>query len=163
MAMRNRQRLWRVLSLTAALFFIGTGARAQGDYYVRPGATGNGLLAGNAFGSIEQARDAIRARADASIKGDITVHLMPGTYFLKEPLTFDNRDSGRNGHKVIYQARNPEQPTVLSSGRRVSGWGWLPESGRLRRPESPTSCVTGTQRRRRAGFPTFPLWRPDMS
>ena len=121
MAMRNRQRLWRVLSLTAALFFIGTGARAQGDYYVRPGATGNGLLARNAFGSIEQARDAIRARADASIKGDITVHLMPGTYFLKEPLTFDNRDSGRNGHKVIYQARNPKQPPVLSGGRRVSG------------------------------------------
>jgi hypothetical protein len=55
---------------------------------------GKGLSAKDAFGTIEQARDAIRARSDASIKGDITVHLLPGTYFLKEPLSFDNRDSG---------------------------------------------------------------------
>jgi hypothetical protein len=107
--------------MAAGLLLSGMAASAQNAYYVKPGGTGNGTSPNAAFGTIEQARDAIRARSDASIKGDITVHLLPGTYFLKAPLAFDNRDAGRKGHKVIYQAQDATQPTVISGGKRLAG------------------------------------------
>ncbi|MBW3622787.1 MAG: hypothetical protein KY468_05185, partial [Armatimonadetes bacterium] len=113
------------------------GALAQTSYYVRPGGTGKGLSAKEAFGSITQARDAIRARSDASIKGDITVHVLPGTYFLKEPIAFDNRDSGRNGFKVLYQAQDPAKPTVISGGRRIAGKWQRGENGIWHVPVEP--------------------------
>ena len=101
-------------------------ASAQQHYWVKPGGVGRtGLSAADAFGSPAAARDAIRARADASIDGDITVHLLPGTHVLSEPLAFDNRDSGRRGHKVIYRADDPAQPTVVSGGQRITG-RWQP-------------------------------------
>lgn len=109
-----KQILMMGLLLNAAL------VSAQTDYYVKPEANGKGTAPNDVFGSIEQARDAIRARSEASIKGDITVHLQPGTYFLKAPLTFDNRDAGRNGFKVIYQAQDAAQATILSGGKRVN-------------------------------------------
>ncbi|MDQ3814205.1 MAG: right-handed parallel beta-helix repeat-containing protein, partial [Armatimonadota bacterium] len=109
------------LIFAASLLLAGAAAAAQNAYYVKPGGTGSGTSPGDAFGTIEQARDAIRARSDASITGDITVYLLPGTYFLQAPLTFDNRDSGRNRHKVIYQAHDAAQPVVISGGRPVTG------------------------------------------
>jgi hypothetical protein len=81
----SRCCLARFVSVVLLGLLLPWPAMAQSDYYVRPGAAaaGKGLSAKDAFGTIEQARDAIRARSDASIKGDITVHLLPGTYFLK--------------------------------------------------------------------------------
>ena len=126
------------LFLTATLALCATGAMAQTNYYVKFGGTGKGTSASGAFGTIEQARDAIRARSEDSIKGDITVHIAPGIYFLKEPLTFDNRDSGRNGHKVTYQAQDPKQPTIISGGRRVTGPWQRGEKGVWSAPVEPS-------------------------
>jgi hypothetical protein len=47
-------------------------ASAQSTYFVKPGASGNGTSAQDAFGTIEQARDAIRARSDASIAATLS-------------------------------------------------------------------------------------------
>jgi hypothetical protein len=64
-------------AFTVVLLSACAGALAQDSYYVRPGGTGRGLSAKDAFGTVEQTRDAIRARSDASITGDVTVHLLP--------------------------------------------------------------------------------------
>lgn len=96
-------------------------AFAQSDYYVKPGGTGQGTSPAGAFGSIEQARNAIRSRTAESIKSDITVHLLPGTYFLEKPIAFDSHDSGKNGFKVIYRAEDEMSRPIISGGRRIVG------------------------------------------
>lgn len=65
----------------------------------------------------ERARDLMRERAPRQI-ADLTVHLAPGTYRLSRPLVLDARDSGRNGHRVIWQGG---KDTALSGGRAVRG------------------------------------------
>jgi hypothetical protein len=52
---------------------------------------------------------------------DITVELLPGVYRLSAPLTLDARDSGSNGHKVIWTALPGTRP-VVSGGKQISGW-----------------------------------------
>ena len=66
----------------------------------------------------ERARDLVRKRLPQQT-ADLTVHLAPGTYRLSRPLVLDARDSGRGGHRVIWQGGTG---TVLSGGRAVRGW-----------------------------------------
>ncbi|MGW7381949.1 right-handed parallel beta-helix repeat-containing protein [Streptomyces sp. NPDC054794] len=72
--------------------------------------------------TLERARDLVRARA-GNLSADLTVHLAPGTYRRTEPLVLDARDSGTNGHRVIWQGTGD---TVISGGRRVTGWHPVP-------------------------------------
>jgi hypothetical protein len=55
------------------------------------------------------------------MKGDITVILRGGTYWLPRALKFNASDSGMNGYKVIYKGMSGERP-VLSGGRKITGW-----------------------------------------
>lgn len=114
-------------------------------YYVDP-ANGDddntGTLA-QPFRTIQRARDKVRTIA-SGMTADITVFLREGTYVqpyeirtenlykndktLSETrsikastLTFDERDSGKNGFSVIYQAYPGEAP-VISGGRTITGW-----------------------------------------
>ncbi|MBI5833803.1 MAG: discoidin domain-containing protein [Armatimonadetes bacterium] len=117
--------------LLLALALAATPVSAQSRYWVAAGGTGrSGTSVEDAFGSLAQARDALRARSDASITGDITVLVLPGTYRLTETLTLEARDSGRAGHAVIYRAAATDRPTVLSGGRRVDGWRVVTVNGR---------------------------------
>jgi hypothetical protein len=77
--------------------------------HVEPGAT---TLAG--------ARDHIRSRL-AHMNADAHVELGDGTYPLTEPFTLSAKDSGRNGHAVIYEAAPGAHP-ILSGGYTVRGW-----------------------------------------
>ncbi|MGH8145019.1 MAG: hypothetical protein ACREPY_01690 [Rhodanobacteraceae bacterium] len=52
---------------------------------------------------------------------DIVMELADGTYRLAAPLRFGPRDSGRNGHAVIWTAAPGAHP-VISGGTRVTGW-----------------------------------------
>ena len=72
------------------------------------------------FQTLERARDAVR-EINADMTGDITVNLAPGTYALSRTLTFDHRDSGTNGHDVIYRACGDGE-VVVSGGRKITGW-----------------------------------------
>lgn len=72
------------------------------------------------FRTLERARDAVRALG-GDADGEITVFLHGGTYRLEQPFVLDARDSGRNGHDVVYAAASGEQP-VLSGAVRVEGW-----------------------------------------
>ncbi|TCO52318.1 fibronectin type III domain-containing protein [Actinocrispum wychmicini] len=129
--MRYRQfATWSAVVTVAALaVFSGSAGAAEGrfsqDVYVAPWGTdqgpGSALLPAR---TPQRARDLVRARS-RGMTGDVTVHLAPGVYRLKEPLVLDARDSGVNGHKVIWQGAGA---AVLSGGRQVTGW--RPVAGR---------------------------------
>jgi hypothetical protein len=91
--------------------------------YVKPGGAGqSGRDPADAFGSLEQVRDAIRRLPDTAFAGgDVTVNVLPGTYRLSETLALDARDSGRNGRRVIYRAHDLKKPPVISGGKIIAG------------------------------------------
>lgn len=86
------------------------------------------------FATPARAQQAVRARAPR-MTSDLVVNLRGGTYHLKAPLRLSEAagDSGRGGHRVIYQAYGhgtPRQERVtISGGRQISGWR---PDGRLR-------------------------------
>ena len=81
-----------------------------------------GAKVDSAFRTIEKARDTIRAKKlNADMEEDLVVHLHGGRYELDDTLLFDARDSGSNGHRVIYRAWRDDHP-VVCGGYRVRGW-----------------------------------------
>lgn len=69
--------------------------------------------------SLEHAQELVRHEAR---KGrDVTVLLEDGTYRVTEPLVFDARDGGRDGHTVRWTAAPGARP-VISGAAPVSGW-----------------------------------------
>src|SRR4051794_20472771 len=104
---------------------LGTpGLAASADVYVAPG--GDDHADGSArhpVRTLDGARDVVRARV-AGMRADLTVHLAPGTYRRTGPLVLDARDSGANGHRVIWQGAGD---TVISGG--APGGGGDPAPG----------------------------------
>ncbi len=89
--------------------------------YVAPnGSDANPGSEARPFQTIAKARDVVRARA-ADMSGDIVVVLRDGTHVLHETLSFDHRDSGRNGRRVIYRGAPGETP-IVSGGKAITGW-----------------------------------------
>ncbi|WP_369249940.1 fibronectin type III domain-containing protein [Streptomyces sp. R41] len=120
--MRRRAVLVTLISTLLALGVPGASSAAESaspDLYVSPAGDdhANGT-ARHPVRTLDRARDLARARV-ADMKGDLTVHLASGTYRRTEPLVLNARDSGTGGHKVIWQGTGR---TVISGGRRVSGW-----------------------------------------
>ena len=112
-----------LLRLIIIFLFTAAAARytAAADYYVDPANgsdsnTGNSI--GKAFKSIEAAKDAI-ALVNDDMDEDITVYLRGGIYNLSASVVFDQSDSGKNGHKVIYKNYGDEEP-VLSGGKTLT-------------------------------------------
>ncbi len=80
-----------------------------------------------AFRTVEKARDVIRKqKLNQDMQEDVTVHLRGGRYELNDTLLFDSRDSGSNGHRVIYKAYQNESP-IICGGRRINGWEPVPD------------------------------------
>ncbi|WP_167859725.1 right-handed parallel beta-helix repeat-containing protein [Paenibacillus cymbidii] len=67
-----------------------------------------------------RAKQAVR-ETNRNQTGDIVVYLHEGVYEMTETLSFDQRDSGSNGHQVIYRAYPGEKP-IMSGGRKLGGW-----------------------------------------
>lgn len=118
-------------SLAAVAAFATTGITAAAgapaatspDVYVSPG--GDDHAAGTAthpVRTLEHARDLVRGRA-AHLTADLTVHLAPGTYRQSKPLVLDARDSGSDGHRVVWDGAGS---AVISGGRQVTGWHQVP-------------------------------------
>src|SRR5690348_11087564 len=132
--MRNRlgTAIVAALAVVAALVVAPTAANAAApdhaganDVYVAP--------YGSDFGpgtwwwpvrTLQRAQQLVRARA-GHLTADLTVHVQSGTYRLAQPLALDARDSGANGHRIIWQGTGN---TVVSGGRQV--FGWHPVAGR---------------------------------
>ncbi len=72
------------------------------------------------YRSLTAARDGIRARL-GGMRGDVHVVLADGSYRLSSPLRLNAADSGRNGHRVVYEAAPGAHP-VVSGGVALHGW-----------------------------------------
>jgi hypothetical protein len=119
----------RNLALVAALLTatgMSTPALAadvppQTVIYVSPsGSDGDPGTLTQPIRTIEHAQQLVR-QLDSNMSGDITVELTNGTYRLSAPLTLDARDSGSNGHQVVWTAAPGARP-VISGGTQITGW-----------------------------------------
>jgi len=72
------------------------------------------------FVTIQKAQQAVR-QINRKMKNNIVIYLREAKYQLSEPLIFDHRDSGQNGHLVIYKAYEKEK-VIISGGERISNW-----------------------------------------
>ena len=73
------------------------------------------------FLTLERARDAVRALDETQRGGDIVITIKGGNHRLTRTLALDWRDSGRDGHHVVYRAAPGEHP-VISGSLRVQKW-----------------------------------------
>jgi len=99
------------------------GAPATPTIYVAPGGSGSACTSWRPC-SLGQAQQRVRS-LDRDLRSDLIVRLAPGDYRLSRPLSLDARDSGSNGHRVIWQGGGR---AVLNGGSRVTGW--RPVTGR---------------------------------
>src|SRR2546423_12145697 len=94
----------------------------------------------------ERARDVVRTM-NQQMTSDVVVLLLPGTYRLTRPLELDGRDSGGNGHRVIWTGLPLTRP-VVSAGAQLTAWhptgpGGAVGAGSARACLSPAQLVVG--------------------
>ena len=94
---------------------------AQRIFFVSPDGSdsGDGSFT-SPFRTLSAARDAVR-EINGDMSGDIIVYLRGGDYRITEPVVFDTRDSGSNGHRIIYSAYENEVP-VINGAQKVENW-----------------------------------------
>lgn len=96
------------------------------ELYVAPGESGSGSK-DDPLGSIEAARDVVRARLRDGFDGDIVVHVGGGLYRVTEPIVFGPEDSPQHGRTISYVAASGQTP-VISGGCPISEWTRLEEA-----------------------------------
>ncbi|MEV7680541.1 discoidin domain-containing protein [Streptomyces sp. NPDC088341] len=106
-------------------------SRASGlDVYVSPSGRDSGSgTAARPFKTLEHARDYVRD-ARKKVRGDVHVRLMSGTYQLSRTFSLTAQDSGKDGHRVVYEAAPGARP-VISGGKRITGWTPADASGKV--------------------------------
>lgn len=106
---------------TLILNLVACHALMAVEFYVSPdGKDSNPGTKEKPFATIDKARGSV-AKINSKMTDDIIVHLRGGTYEITSPLVFDEKDSGNNGHKVIFKAFSGETP-IVSGGVKVDGW-----------------------------------------
>lgn len=107
------QKVFNIL-LTTLLGIINLSVYAQSNLYVSP----NGKSSGN--GSIKKPFASISAALERaqSEKGDVTVYLRQGTYYLDKPLIITPKDGVANRHLSIKPYLN--ERVVISGGVRLN-------------------------------------------
>ncbi|MEU0969933.1 discoidin domain-containing protein [Streptomyces sp. NPDC005917] len=113
------------LTVIAATALTGGPSAAQADtgaeHVVHAAPEGRGAsCSAQRPCSVRQAKTAA-ARLAADSNGDVHVRLAGGTYRLDAPLRFGPQDSGRSGHRIVWEAAPGAQP-VISGGVPVGGW-----------------------------------------
>lgn len=99
---------------------------------------------------------------DRNMQADIRVYLAGGTYRLSKPLLFGLRDSGTNGHKVVWSALPGERP-VISGAEQIRGWALADKSRNIwtasvpRTVQSRQMYVDGMRASMAAGLPPVAL------
>lgn len=109
--MENRNKR-KMLGIIFTLLFVLAPliSGASTTVFVAPGGDGDGTLQ-SPFGTLEEARDAIRAlkAAGGSDSGDYVVCLREGVYTLTDTFELGKADSGTEKQRGIYQPYEDEQ------------------------------------------------------
>lgn len=92
--------------------------------------------AANPFGTLARAQRAVRHSLSSRSPqlSDITVHVGAGVHYQAGPLHLTSADSGRDGHRVKWVGAGHSTESVISGGRRVTGWHEGAEHGVLEAP-----------------------------
>lgn len=94
----------------------------QTNFFISPyGSDGNPGSESSPFASFHRAQEAVRDAIRLGMAQDVTVYARGGRYLMEQTLQFDERDSGRNGFRVIYRSM-PGEEAVLTGGRSVTEW-----------------------------------------
>ncbi len=113
-----------------ALFSLALANPSRGEitYFVKPDGDDakSGASVAEAFATIARARDVIRQRQP--IAEDVVVQILPGLHFLPSTFELTEKDSAREGRKIVYTAADPANKPRLSAGRLVRG-EWKDEGG----------------------------------
>lgn len=91
-------------------------------YYVA--ANGNDHAQGSLddpFLTISRAQKEVREQLKNGISQDLAVYIRGGLYELDYTLSFDERDSGRDGCPIHYSSF-PGEKAVIVGGRKLTGW-----------------------------------------
>ncbi len=110
----------RTAAILGALLFSSTAFAADSFHVSLSGNDNNPGTSDQPWRTLAGARDHLR-QLTGEMTSDITVFLRGGYYPVSSPVEFDDRDSGKNGFRVIYSASPGERP-VITGGRRVTGW-----------------------------------------
>jgi len=105
-------------------------------FYVSPDGNdaASGTNPGNAFATLQRARDAIRQlkKTKALPKGGVTVSVRFGRYYLDQTFELTSEDSGTAEAPIVYRAMPGERVRVIG-GRQVAGWQKVQEQAILDR------------------------------
>jgi hypothetical protein len=98
-----------------------SGKQQRTEFYISPDGDNraNGSKA-RPWRTLERARDHIRT-INQNMLEDITVYLRGGIYPLDKTFELTTKDSGTNGHWIIYKAYRDEMP-VINGAVMVTGW-----------------------------------------
>ncbi|WP_405068182.1 right-handed parallel beta-helix repeat-containing protein [Kribbella sp. NBC_01510] len=93
-------------------------------FWVAP--TGNDSAKGteqDPWKTVTRARDEIRDKhLNDRMNCDITVNLKAGDYPVSSTIDLDQRDSGKNGHRVIYRSVDGPGKANLEGAEEITGW-----------------------------------------
>ena len=113
------------------MLLLAAAALAGAQIYVSPnGNDGNEGDEDTPVQTLQHVRDVLRTRIQA-MGSDLTVYMAPGTYRLTQPLVLDSRDSGINGHNIIFTSTAPGQYPVISGAVQVTGWRLVDQARNL--------------------------------
>lgn len=133
---RYKQTFW-IVALPAMTLLCASPVAAT-DLYVSPAGKGE-RCSRIAPCTLADAQQAVR-RAATNQSEDIRVNLLSGIYQLEQPLALVESaaasDSGRNGHKIIWQAA-PNAHPVLSGGVSVMHWTVHDKAKNIWRADAP--------------------------
>lgn len=118
----NHFRLVACTYVVAVVFSILSSGQAQERvYHVSTGGDdSNPGTEARPFKTLAKARDMARTM-NRNMTQDIVVYLRAGTYQIDQTLLFDDRDSGTNGHNIIYRSY-PGEKAFVCGGKRIVGW-----------------------------------------
>ncbi|WP_314584846.1 carbohydrate-binding protein [Paenibacillus terrigena] len=131
-----------MLMLSITLYVPGTNVHAaesvpnavsdniQTKFFVSPsGSDTNDGSADHPFATLQAARDAVRL-INSQMTGDIIVYIASGDYYVNNPISFVEQDSGTNGFNVIYANKDGLGTAKFIGGNKVtSAWNKVTRTG----------------------------------